>query len=394
MKTKEKDEKYFGRGKPSQDLEVLRTEGSFIFDNEGKKYVDFLGGAGVGALGWNKPEIEEALKNPNRPSYVYPNFRYKPWADLAELLAEITPEHLVKSFRTTGGSEAVEAAMEMAMMYTKRKKFISIEGAYHGNTMGALSLGTSKNKDKFPNLLSDCEKIEPPLNQESLDKIENLLKKEDVAAFIMEPIIVNLGVIVPEKSFMKKLNELCKKYGTLLVMDEAITGFGRTGRMFASEHFEIKPDIICMAKALSAGHAGIGALICTQEIAQTCEEKVGLYSSYGWHPVSVDVALATLHYIKNYETELLENVEKMEQLFVENLEKIDFKTDAEIRSKGLAVSIDVKDEEYASEIKKKALEAGLLMNTEGSSLGFLPALNIEEDVVLEGLQILKEVVEK
>lgn len=394
MNVKEKDNKYFGRGRPVQDLQIIRAEGSFIYDDQGKKYIDFLGGAGVGMLGWNHPDVEEAIRNSKRPSYVYPNFYYKPWDDLAELLAEITPKHLVKSFRTTGGSESVEAAMQMAMMYTKRKKFISVEGAYHGNTIGALSIGSSSNEEKFPNLLSGCEKIDLPLNEEKLSSVENLLKNEEVAAVIMEPIIVNLGVVVPEKAFMKKLDGLCKKYNTLLIMDEAITGFGRTGKMFATEHFEIKPDLICMAKALSAGHAGIGAVITTKEIADTVEEKIGLYSSFGWHPISVDASMAALKVLINSKDSIFQNIKSINKVFLEKLQKIDFKNEVEIKSMGMAIAVDVQDEDYASKIKEECLKAGLLMNTEGSNLSFLPPLNINEQTVLEGLEILKRIITK
>lgn len=389
MDNKEKDKKYFGRGNPAVDLEIASAEGSYVVDSSGKKYVDFLGGAGVGNLGWGNKDIENAIRNSKRPSYVYPHFHYKPWTELAEKLAEITPGKLQKSFRMTGGSEAVEAALEMAMMYTKRKKFISIEGAYHGNTLGALSIGASKKHKNFPNLLDGCEKIKPPLNSQTLEQVEKLLASEDIAAFIMEPIIVNLGVQIPEADFMKGLQQLCKKYGTLLIMDEAITGFGRTGKMFATEHFEIEPDILCMAKAITAGHAGMGAVITTGEVASAVEGEIGLYSSYGWHPLSVDASLATLDYLKKNNDKLFSNIEKLSSLFRKEISEVDFKKDPEVRIKGLAIGIDLRDEEYVSEIKDKALKAGLLMNTEGTSLVFLPNFLMSPETAKEGLNLLK-----
>ena len=152
MTVKEKDDKFFGRGGPALNLEVEKAKGSLIFDPSGKKYIDFLGGAGVGNLGWGLEEVEMSIRNSERPSYVYPHFYYKPWTELAEQLAAITPEHLTTSFRATGGSEAVDAALQMAMMYTGRKKILSIEGSYHGNTFGALSVASSSNGKKFHNL--------------------------------------------------------------------------------------------------------------------------------------------------------------------------------------------------------------------------------------------------
>lgn len=387
---RKKDKKFFGRGKPVLELEVTKVKGNYVYDAEGKKYIDFLGGAGVGSLGWDKDEMEKVLRQKDRPSYVYPNFYYKPWTELAEILANIAPGNLSKSFRATGGSEAVDASLLIAMMYTGRKKFLSLEGSYHGNTIGALSVASSSNREKFPNLLPECEKIEPPLNEEALKKIESQLKNNEVAAYIMEPVVCNLGVIIPKENFMKKLDQLCKQYGTLLIMDEAITGFGRTGKLFASEYYDIKPDIMIMAKALSAGHEGIGAVITTPEIAEQVEGKVGLYSSYGWHPTSTDVAIKTITYILKNKEDIFENLQKKSALFEEELSKVNFGKEIELRIKGLAIGIELNDEEYASKIQKSCLEHGLLINTQGSSLVLFPAMNIDSETVKEGVRLLNE----
>ena len=387
---KEKDQKYFGRGNPAMELEVVKAKGSFVYGADGKKYIDFLGGAGVGSLGWGNPKIEEAIRHRERPAYVYPNFHYKGWAELAALLAEITPGNLEKSFRMTGGSEAVEAALEIAMMFTGRKKILSIEGSYHGNTIGALSVGSTSKQKNFPNLLSGCEKIEPPLNEDRLEEVEKLLSTEEFSAVILEPIIINLGVVIPEKAFMEGLDQLCKKYGTLLIMDEAITGFGRTGKMFASEHYNIKPDILCMAKAITAGHAGMGTVITTQKVASKVEGKIGLYSSYGWHPLSVDASIATIRYLQDNEADIFRNIQQLSAFFTEELSEMHFRKKPELRIKGVAIGIDLNDEEYASEVKEKALKEGLLMNTEGTSLLFLPNFLMQKKIAKEGLEILKK----
>lgn len=382
-------EKFFGRGNEPLDLEVVKAEASFIFDASGKRYIDFLGGAGVGSLGWDHPKIEEAIRHQKRPAYVYPNFFYKGWNTLAELLADLTPKNLQKSFRVTGGSEAVEAALEMAMMYTGRKKVLSVEGGYHGNTLGALSIGATSRQKNFPNLLSGCEKIKPPLNEDLLEEVKKLLSTEEFSAVILEPIIINLGVVIPEEHFMEGLDRLCKKYGTLLIMDEAITGFGRTGKMFATEHYDIEPDILCMAKAITAGHAGMGAVITTREIASKVEGKIGLYSSYGWHPLSVDAAIATIHYLQENREKIFENIRRLSTLFQKELSELQFRNEPEIRIKGLAIGIDLKDAEYASEVKSKALKKGLLMNIEGSTLLFLPNFLMQEKTAREGIELLK-----
>ena len=390
MNENEKNEKFFGRGNPAMDLEVVKTKGSYIYSANAREYVDFLGGAGVGSLGWGVPEIEDAIRKKDRPSYVYPNFHYKPWNELAERLAELAPGKLKKSFRVTGGSEAVDGALEMAMMATQREKIVSIAGAYHGNTFAALTASAKSKSDGIPNIMDGFHKVAPPLNKSKLHEVESLLKSKEVAAVIMEPIIINLGVLIPEEEFMIGLDKLCKKYGSLLIMDEAITGFGRTGKMFASEHFDIEPDILCMAKAITAGHAGMGAIIVTEEVASKVEGKVGLYSSYGWHPVSVDAALATLDYLQAHREKIFSNIEHLSELFRKEISEVDFKRDVEIRIKGAAIGIDLKDEEIASEVKQKALEKGLLINTEGSSLLFLPNFLMEEETVKKGMKILRQ----
>ena len=290
----------------------------------------------------------------------------------------------------TGGSEAVEAALEMATMFTGRKKILSVEGSYHGNTMGALSIGASKKQKNFPNLLNGCEKLQLPLNEEKFKEVEKLLSTKKFAAVIMEPIIINLGVIIPEEEFMAGLDRICKETGTLLIMDEAITGFGRTGKMFASEHYELEPDILCMAKAITAGHAPMGAVITTSEIDDKVGGKIGLYSSYGWHPLAVDASLAALNYLKSNKDRLFQNIEQLEKLFRKEISEIKFRKDPEVRIKGAAIGIDLQDEDYASKIKDKALKAGLLINTEGSSLLFLPNFQMTEETVLEGINLLKK----
>ncbi len=157
-----------------------------------------------------------------------------------------------------------------------------------------MSIGASDNRETFKNLLPKCHKIEPPLDRKALGKVETLLKKRDVAAFIMEPIICNLGAVVPEREFIRGVRKLCTRYGTLFIADEVATGFGRTGKLFACEHFDIEPDVLCIGKAVTGGYGGLGAVITTSGIAKAVKEDFGLYSTYGWHPRAVSVALANL----------------------------------------------------------------------------------------------------
>ncbi|MCW3070283.1 MAG: argD [Bacteroidetes bacterium] len=389
METKKADKKYVARSS-SGELEISRSDGSCIFDSEGKKYIDFVMGWCVGNLGWGNAEIEKAMREFNGPDYVLPGFIYKPWTELAELLAEMAPGNLSKSFRSTGGTESVETAMQLAMAYTGRKKFLSLEDSYHGNSIATLSIGASEEKDKLPNSLQNCHKIALPLDEKALKKVETQLKQKDVAAFIMEPVPCNLGVYIPKEAFMQGLQKLCRKYGTLLVIDEVATGFGRTGKLFACEHFGLEPDIICMGKALSGGYAGIGATITTEKIASAVKEDVSIYSTYGWHPRSVHAAICNLKYMKRHQKELMKNVQEMSALIISSILDMDFKTPVEIRAKGLAISVDVDDSDYAEKIKKSCKKKGLLISVQEKKLVFFPALNIKKEDVEAAMEILQK----
>jgi 4-aminobutyrate aminotransferase-like enzyme len=213
VKLEQRARKFLGRDWDAEEFQVTRTAGSCVFDANGKRYIDFLAGWCVGNLGWSNAAIERALRAATKVTYAYPYYLYRPWVDLAELLAKIAPGGLTKSFRATGGSEAVEIALQIAMVHTNRRGLMSIENAYHGNTIGGLSVGASSNRDTYPNLLPHCFKISPPLNRVALRKIDDRLRKREVAAFIMEPISCNLNVLVPAKEFMTGLARLCKNMG-------------------------------------------------------------------------------------------------------------------------------------------------------------------------------------
>lgn len=387
MNVRRADREFLVRDSP--DLRVTRSEGSYLFDERGKKYIDFTTGWNVGNFGWGSRKIRDAIKRSKSPEYIYPYYLYKPWTELAELLAELTPGKLKKSFRATGGTEAVEIALQVAMAYTKRGKFISIEDSYHGNSIATLSIGSSENRNKFKNLLPNCHKIKPPLDRSAADTVEKLLRGRDVAAFIMEPIILNLGVLIPDKEFMQTLRELCTKYGTLLILDEVATGFGRTGKLFASEHFDIEPDVMTMAKAITGGYAGMGATIVTEEIGEAVRKDVNIYSTYGWHPLSVDAAIANLKNTKKHQNRLLGNVAKMSDYFTKRLSQMEFKQPVTLRIQGLAIGVDAGDADYVSKVSEKCRRKGLLVTTESAALTLFPPLNIDRATAREGLDILE-----
>jgi acetylornithine/succinyldiaminopimelate/putrescine aminotransferase len=351
--------------------------------------VDFVMGWCVGNFGWGNAALVRRADRYRGPDYVYPGYSYAAWGELAKLLVSIAPGRLAKCFRATGGSEAVDLALQAAMVHTGRRAFVSLEDSYHGNTLAAMSVGATEYREKAKNLLAHCHKVKPPLDARALERIERRLKRRDVAAFIMEPISINLGVLIPDKAFMRELQRLCRRHETLLIMDEVATGFGRTGTLFATEQYGLSPDIMCVAKAITDGLGGLGATIMTDAVATSMEENGTFYSTYGWHPRSVHVAIATLHYIIDQESRLLRHVARMSELFGARLAAMRFAAEPELHIRGLAIGVDVQDEEYAGRIKDRCRRAGLLVTKEESTLLLLPALNIQRSVAERGLDILE-----
>jgi adenosylmethionine-8-amino-7-oxononanoate aminotransferase len=376
----------------SPKLQIARSKDSYLIDAEGNRYVDFLMGWCVGNFGWGNAVIEKPAKAFKGPDYVYPGFDYQPWEDLAFLLVSMAPPGLGKCFRATGGSEAVDLAMQAAMLHTGRGKFMSLEASYHGNTLACLSVGASEKRKKLRNLLPNCLKGDPPLDGKLLGKIETQLKKRDVAAFIMEPIGMNFGVLIPENGFLPELQRLCRRYGTLLVMDEVATGFGRTGTLFASDQFDIQPDMIALAKAITDGVGGMGALIATAEVANSMEEDGSFYSTYGWHPRSTAVAIATLKFIIRHEKKLIAQVTATAEYFAMRLAAMRFRHDVEVRQRGLAIGLDFGDEEYADKVGERCRKKGLLVSPEGETVLLIPALNLDHKTAQKGLDILERCV--
>ncbi len=391
MTLRKLDKKFLARDLPAGDLEIVRSDGNFLFDSKGKKYIDFLMGWCVGNIGWGNKEIKKRISRYKGPDYVNPAYLYKPWTELAELLAKITPGKLQKSFRATGGTEAVEIALQAAMSHTKRHHFISIEGSYHGHSIGAMSIGSSDFRSWYKNLLPGCYKIKPPLDESAAETLEELLKQGDVAALIMEPIICNLGVEIPTQEFMNRAQTLCKKYGALLIMDEVATGFGRTGKLFASEHYGIEPDIMCLAKGITGGYGGLGATITTKEVAKSMEYEFSFYSTYGWYPLSTEAAIANIKYIMKHKKQLERNTNEMSGYFVGRFLQMKFKYPAKIRAKGLAIGVEFRHAGYANEITTKAQKGGVLFSPLSSTIFTLfPALSIDRATARKGLDIIEK----
>jgi acetylornithine/succinyldiaminopimelate/putrescine aminotransferase len=377
------DRKFVGRTEPAHDLEVVAAEGSHVRDARGRTFIDFQMGWCVGNLGWNPPEILARVKSFKGPSYVAPQLKYAPWSELARRLVDVTPGELGRAYRCVGGSEAVELALQLAIAHTGRHKLVSLEDAYHGNTIGARGLGSLE----FDVHLPGMKKLAQPLDANGLDKLETQLKHRDVAAFIMEPIAMNLGVLVPEDEFMRGLVPLCHRYGTLVIMDEVACGFGRTGKLFASEYWDLAPDLMCLAKALGGGVVPIATTLTTAEIADSIEGDYSFYSTFGWQPITVEAALGTLDYWDKHGDKLLENVAARSAQLEQGLCAI-FE-DVEIHVKGVAASVKLGDEDEVEKLEKKCRDRGLIIVGEEDEVMLLPPCNVEEKTVDEALEIIE-----
>jgi acetylornithine/succinyldiaminopimelate/putrescine aminotransferase len=367
------------------EIEVARERGNLVYDARGRKYIDFMMGWCVGNFGWARPALRRRAHAFRGPDYIYPKYTYRPWRELAQLLVGLAPDGLTRCCRATGGSEAVELALQAAMLHTGRRKFVAIEDAYHGNTLGALSVGDGEDAVR----VLSVSRLKPPLDAGALDRLETRLKRREVAAVIMEPISMNLGVLIPENEFMEGLVRLCHRYGTLLILDEVATGFGRTGKLFATEYYDVRPDMMTIAKAATGGVAGIGALLVRDDLAETLEQEGNVYSTYGWHPLSVDVAIANVRWIKQNQSRLLREVDRTSTYFVDRIRAMSFAEEPELRWRGLAIAVDVRDEKYAERVAKKCRARGLLLDPQENVLLMLPALNVDRATAKAGLDILE-----
>lgn len=283
------------------DRNYKKAVGQYLYDEDNNEYLDLLSGFGVFAVGRNHPTVISALQE--TLTLELPNLVQMDVSLLSGLLAEkilaTTPENTNKIFFSNSGTEAVEAAIKFARYTTKRERIVHCEHSFHGLTLGALSLnGEEIFKEGFGPLLPNCNAI--PFN--NLEALEKALSSKDVAAFIVEP-IQGKGVNVPDDNYLPEVERLCKKYGTLFVADEIQTGLGRTGKFWAIDHWNVKPDMILMAKALSGGFVPVGAVAMTQKIMDTVfnrmDRAVVHGSTFSKNNMAMAAGLATLQVMED-----------------------------------------------------------------------------------------------
>ena len=381
------DRKFLGRTSKPEDLAVVAADGVRVRDARGRTYVDLTSGWCVGNLGWNPRPIVDAIRKFTGPSYVHPSFQYARWSELARLLVEIAPGKLARAYRCTTGTEAVECALQLAMTTTGRHKLVSLEGAYHGNSFGARSVG----EGNLESLLRGCSKLAPPLDERALGRLETLLRGRDVAALIMEPVAMNLSVLIPDGTFMRELVPLCHRYGTLVIADEVACGFGRTGALFASEHFGLEPDLMCLAKALTNGVAPLATTLATAEIADACEDELSFYATFGWLPLATEAAIACVKYYRSHGAEILANVTDRSNQLRTRL-SVRLPEEAELHLIGLAGAIELGDEDFVQRVTKRCRKQGLLVGGEEETIELFPPLVIDEPTLGDALDILDDAI--
>ena len=366
-------------------LEVERAEGVYLYSPEGKAYMDFISGICVSNVGHGAPEIISAIQAQSERylhPIVYGEGIMSPQVQYAKALAQVLGPDLEVVYFTNSGAEAIEGAMKVAKKYTGRTEIVAFQDAYHGSTHGAMSVsGDPRAKEGYGPLLPNIRHLR--FNEWS--DLEAITSK--TAACIIEPIQGAGGIILPQSGYLQAVRERCTETGTLFVLDEIQTGFGRTGALFAHQAYEITPDILVLAKALGGG-LPLGAFISRPEIIDVIRRKppLGFITTFGGHPVSCAAGHALLKKIQD--DQLLATIPEKEQLL---LEKLIHPAIQELRGKGLMYAMILEDRPKAEQVRQRALQNGLI------TIGFLsidhglrlcPPLTISTAELLLGIEIL------
>lgn len=325
------------------DKEYVSAQGSYLYDAAGRAYLDFHTGEGFASLGHNHPDVRDVLQATLAADLLDGvQIHYSPLAGmLAEALTQRLPHALDAVFLASTGAEAVDSAMKFARAATGRPRLISCENGFHGVTLGPLSLvGEEFFKDGFGPLLPGCARV--PFGD--LARLEAELRAQDVAAFIVEPIQGRM-VTLPPEGYLRGAQELCRRYGTMFILDEIQTGLGRTGKWFALEHWALAPDFVLVGKALSGGYMPVAAMVTTREIYQqavgTLERCYVHQSTFGRNRLSMAAGLATLRIIER--DRLVEHAARIGAILRDGLLELQgrYEMIKEIRTSGLMIGIEL-----------------------------------------------------
>jgi len=366
-------------------LEFTKASGIFLYGSDGKKYFDLISGISVSNLGHGNKKVIDAIKK-QADDYlhlmVYGEYIESPQVVLAKKLSDFLPPSLSSIYLVNSGAEAVEGAIKLSRRYTGKSEIISFENAYHGSTLGALSIGGNESlKNSFRPLLPGTSLLKFN-DSNDLEKITS-----ETAAVFIEPIQGESGVRVPELSFLQKLRDKCNETGTLLVFDEIQTAMGRTGKLFCFEHTNVIPDILLLSKSFGGGMP-LGAFISSKEIMSvfTSNPALGHITTFGGHPVSCAAALAALNEL--IETSVMNSVASKEELF---RKKLQHPLIREIRGKGLFLALQFSSEELNKKVIERCIEKGVLVDWflfAPDCLRIAPPLIISEEEIEESCSLI------
>lgn len=405
------------------------AEGSYIYDRDGKKYLDFSSQLMNVNIGHGNQRITEAVaKQMKEVSYVFPGMATDVRGRLGKKIAEITPGNLTKTFFTLGGAEAIENAIKLARIYTGRHKIITHYRAYHGGTYGAMTAGGDPRR--FPSdsqAMPNVVHVENPYayrcpwysssieecGERAFANLERIVKFENpnnIAAILFEGESGSSGCIKYPPMYLKKVRELCDKYGIMMIDDEVMSGFGRTGKMFGIDHHEVTPDIMCLAKGLTSGYLPLGGVVVTDKIADYFNENpmvIGL--TYSAHPTLCAAALENLKIIE--EDNLVDKAAEMGLYIEAEVEKLKkkHKSIGDFRNTGLLGCIELvknritkepitpwnaapEDMEVTNKMAAKIRELGMFTFVRWNYIFIAPPLNVSKAEVDEGLKIISEAI--
>ncbi len=372
-------------------MEISHAKGSYIFDTDGKKYLDFVAGVSACSLGHQHPRVVNAVKQ-QLDKYlhvmVYGEYIQKPAVELTKLLATHIPYPLEKTYLTNSGTEAIEGSLKLARRVTGRSQIIAANLAYHGNTMGSMSvMGYEERKQAFRPLIPDVHFI--CFNEEK--HLQDITYR--TAAVILETIQGGAGFIKPKNDYLKKVKERCDQVGALLILDEIQPGFGRTGKLFGFQNYNIIPDIVVMGKGMGGGMP-IGAFTASSAMMDQLQDnpELGHITTFGGNPVIASAALATLRELTESDlmAETLEKEKLFRSLLVHPLIK-------EIRGLGLMLAIITDAAEITNQIVLRCQEKGLILFWllfEPKAVRITPPLTISIEEIKEGCDIILDVLDQ
>jgi acetylornithine/succinyldiaminopimelate/putrescine aminotransferase len=368
-------------------FEVEKAEGSYIYGKDGRAYLDFVAGVSANTLGHSHPKVVNAIKE-QADKYlhvmVYGEYAQEKPVELCKLLAEATPEPLEVTYLVNSGAEAIDGALKLAKRYTGREEIISMKNSYHGNTHGALSVsGNEFHKREFRPLLPMISFIEFN-NEEEFSKIT-----EKTACVIAETIQGAAGFLTPSQNYFKNLKKRCEEVGALLILDEIQPGFGRTGKLFSFEHYDMVPDILVMGKGMGGG-VPVGAFMSSAEIMKSLQHspKLGHITTFGGNPLIAAASFATLKEV--LESSLMNEVEEKEKLFRELLVHPKIK---KVNGRGLMLAVELESPEYTLDVAKRCMEKGLIVFWQLYRNEFMrisPPLTISKEEIKKGCEIILE----